>query len=238
MVNKSDSMILEMSVDVIDKVLGGIQNELTAVACRPAVGRTSFLMIAAKALASKSIPGVFFTLEMDGPYIEKQIYSSSPDSPEFQILPVIIEANLSAITVITARIQELKQKGLIQWAMIDYLGLIRASDETKPRGEPLREILGILSDIRQELEIPILFTLQLARGPNDIKPDIYDSGIGESIIEFCDTIIVLSNYGYPDYSQGWKDIEIDITRRVEALTKTVRLQMNPSELRFCYPAEK
>lgn len=137
MVNKSDSIKLAMSVDVIDRVLGGIKNELTAVACRPAVGRTSFLMILAKALASKSLPGVFFTLEMDGPYIEKQIYSRSQDSPEFQKLPVIIEANLSAITDIAGRIQELKQKGLIQWVMIDYLGLIRASDETKPREEQL-----------------------------------------------------------------------------------------------------
>ncbi len=224
-------------LDTLDGALGGIRNELIAVASRPGVGKTCLLMFIAEALASKGVPGVFFTLEMNGPFFAQRAIEHSRDYRATKALPIIIEDGSFGILDIAARLRELRQNGLVQWAMIDYLGLLRATDETKSAEDQSREILAALANIRQELELPILFTLELARGPVGTPADILDSGKGDFIVDFCDAIVVLSECGLPDYSLKWRDIEIFVTKRGADRTRVARVQMNPSTQRFRDPVE-
>lgn len=197
-----------------------INNELTILAARPSMGKTSFALNLMIEAAKEGFPSLLFSLEMDKRTITKKILSSISgidselliERPSSLInedlnkladavtiastLPIFIEET-GGLTLeelkIKARI-EVKKKG-IKLIVIDYLQLIRLKQEKGlTREVVVATISKEIAALRKELSMPIILLCQLSRGVENRvykEPMLSDLRESGSIEQDADRVIFL-----------------------------------------------
>jgi len=175
----------------LDRLAGGLQSrQLTIIAARPSVGKTTFaLALLRNHLFSSDIPqpSLFVSLEqMAGEAAERllaqegRINTHSLRRPR-NLTPRDHEALASArsalwdrplfileqrrrnATQIAALSRSYRHRHNIGLVVIDYLQLIRADNRRLPRHEQVGETVKILRELAGELNVPVVVLAQLNR---------------------------------------------------------------------------
>lgn len=184
----------------LDNVMGGLKPaEITILAARPSVGKTSFALCIAKNIAVNfNKPVGIFSLEMSASaliqrliHVQAGIGRNSALDHEASIAaaaatisnaPFHID-DRSGLTVqqITAAARRMKHQHDIEILVIDYLQLIRSTRERGSRNDEVTEISNGCKALAKELNIPVIVLSQLSRSSvqENRRPrlsDLRDSG--------------------------------------------------------------
>lgn len=223
----------------LDKALGGGMQKsgLYIIGARPGMGKTTFALNIAEKVAKAGKTVLFVSLEMSMTQIaakraaiEGRIrYSdimggSLTDAMYNHFVNTIndlhnrpffcIDQSEMTVNDIAAAARSVDNLQLI---VIDYLGLIRASDQTKKLYEQVSEISRDLKALAKRLNVPVLSLCQVNRESTKTKnkkptlADLRDSG---SIEQDADGVIMLhrDDYYTNAHPTGQVDIELIIAK--------------------------
>ena len=204
----------------LDGKLGGLRDgEVTIIAGRPSVGKTSLAMcIAEHAAINCGLPVAVFSLEMlGGSLVERMLYSrcrlnarkvmSKEDGltqGDFQRLTaqaaaiakaplhVIDDPGLSILGM-KAKARRLKQRHGVKLFVIDYLQLVATTKRTSSREQEIADISRNVKKMALELKTPVILLSQLNREveKDGRKPRLSDLRESGSIEQDADTVILL-----------------------------------------------
>jgi len=235
----------------LDKVLGGLHGgDLTLLAARPAMGKTTFALNVARNLALRGISSALFSLEMNTfQLVLKLVYMTSKvdsqelrgDNPpevasklesawaEVAGLPIMIDPTPSLkVTTAQARSMQAKATNDIKLIIFDHLGL--AGDYGKNRVEKITNVSGNLKAMAKLTDLPVLALCQLSRAQRErdnkrpILEDLRDSG---SLEQDADNVIGLYRHEYY-YPYGDKKYVEEAENFLEALVLKQRMgKSNP-----------
>lgn len=191
----------------VDAILGGgiIGGTLLTIGARPGVGKTAFAInLAMEAMIKQpNLVVDFFTLEMSKMQMTKRFVSRicEINSMKFRNPKLALREDEKAKVVASGfklmeselrvhdsmfninqierqiRRRHYESDGKPYIAIVDYLGLVEASDTRKPRHEQVGEITRKLKMITNELDIPIILLSQLNRSiesRQDKTPNLSD----------------------------------------------------------------
>ncbi|MDR2828655.1 MAG: replicative DNA helicase [Acholeplasmatales bacterium] len=214
----------------LDKALNGLgSGHLIILASRPGMGKTAFALNLALNVAATELnkkPTIaFFSLEMSneelvkrmismlggienhklrGAYLNADDWTSFREVRDSRIQGINIlfdESNSSTIEDIRAKSRQLKLNGSLDMVVIDYLGLINGSRETKGQNRQVEvsHISRSLKSMAKELKIPILAVAQLNRKVDDTddkEPKLTDLRDSGSIEQDADVVLFLNRQDY------------------------------------------
>ncbi|MFT6815274.1 MAG: replicative DNA helicase [Sphingobacteriales bacterium] len=175
----------------LDKITGGWQkSDLVILAARPGMGKTAFVLSAARnAAVDHNMPVAVFSLEMSSIQLVNRLISGETELAGDKIrkgdlkdhewaqltekvgklndAPIFID-DTPALTIfeLRAKCRRLKAKHDIQLIIIDYLQLMNGTSESNKGGNREQEIGGIsraLKQLAKELEVPVIALSQLNR---------------------------------------------------------------------------
>jgi replicative DNA helicase len=217
----------------LDELTCGMHpGEMTILAARPSMGKTSILMNMAEYMAVEDgVPIAFFSLEMSAQQIAQRLLSShagydmqkmrrgmvSPDdwtqlqmaAGRLQEAPIYIDDSPAlTITQMRAKARRLKSAYDIQAIFLDYLQLMSYSGRADSRQEQITEISRGIKALARELQVPVIAAAQLNRGPADRpthRPRMSDLRESGSIEQDADLVMLLHNEDY--YKRGEPDYE-------------------------------
>jgi replicative DNA helicase len=176
----------------LDRLTGGWQkSELIIIAARPAMGKTAFVLSAARNAAVEFGHGVaVFSLEMSAVQLVNRLISAESEIESEKIkkgslaqhewhqlhtkinrltsAPIFIDET-PAITILElrAKCRRLKQQHDIQLIIIDYLQLMQGDSSGKVGGgnreQEIASISRALKSLAKELNVPVIALSQLSR---------------------------------------------------------------------------
>jgi len=217
-----------------DKLCGLQKGEMTIVAARPSMGKTSLAMNMAERIGvDEGIPVAIFSLEMSKRQLVERMLASRSGidaqrirrgmltTDQFEQLtrtgselfdkPIYIDDTAGMTPLeIRAKCRRLKSQYDIQCVFIDYLQLMSVGGRVESRQQEVSEISRSLKALARELEVPVVVLSQLnraAEGREGHRPrmsDLRDSG---SIEQDADVILLLHRESY--YHQGDPDYPHD-----------------------------
>ena len=210
----------------IDKVTAGWQrSDMIVIAARPGMGKTAFVLSAARNTAVQYNQGVaIFSLEMSSVQLVKRLIAGESRinseklrkgdlaDHEFQQLhsriqklasaPIFID-DTAAISIFDfrAKCRRLKAQYDIQLVIIDYLQLMTAKDgkNSGNREQEISLISRSIKEIAKELNIPIIALSQLSRSVeqrSDKKPILSDLRESGAIEQDADIVSFLYRPSY------------------------------------------
>ena len=212
----------------LDRVLGGgfQKSGLYIIGARPGMGKTTLALNIAERVVQRGDAVLFISLEMSRVQIMAKrmaIMGRMPYSKimngtltdgifetrfrqtlgEMAFLPFYC-SDSSALTVaeIAGMARSVKDLKLI---MVDYLGLIRSTNESKKLYEQVTEISRDLKALAKRLNVPVVALCQVNRQSvqnKDKKPTLADLRDSGSIEQDADGVIMLYR---PDYFRTDKD---------------------------------
>ena len=162
-----------------------------------AVGILSLEMSTSE-LAIRSIANSFSingTLLARGDYSSLSDFMNHESYEQFKEYPIYVDTENYRLEAITARLAEWKRKHSIDFAIIDYVGLV----EVDSRGNP-NETLGIISralkQLCKRLNIPILLLCQLNRSieKEEREPRLSDLRESGHLEQDADMVLILKPY--------------------------------------------
>lgn len=191
----------------LDKMTGGFYGgELTILAARPSMGKTSLaLNFALNAAKLREGNVAIFSIEMSGHQLVRRMLSMMsrvgmgmlkqdrlPDDMYQRLadacenlysLPIFIDdsSEISPMEV-RGKCRRLMQEGGLSMVMVDYLQLMRSSRKTENRVQEVSDIARGLKALSKELNVPVIALSQLSRNVenrDDKRPmlsDIRESG--------------------------------------------------------------
>lgn len=245
----------------LDEILcGGFDaGELIILAARPSVGKTALMLQMAESAATSGTPVYLFSLEMTVTQIAKRMALSketmdpvrlSNGDPEwdkfseietyYQSMPLYIDDDGGAtIHDIRARLTLAHQQGKCEMAMIDYLGLIKGSQNGTNLYQTIAEYSAKIKALAKALKIPIVLLCQLNRASasEGRPPQLYDLRDSGSIEQDADTVLMLERVDYDIDSWGVK-LWIRKNRNGNAGNKFIVLRSNPTHTWHTVDLEK
>lgn len=240
----------------LDRQLGGgmFRQGMYVIGARPGMGKTTLALNIAENIASANKPVLFVSLEMSRiQIISKRISMASLLSYtdimtgrlrgfEEATANAIIDRIISRQFVMTDKssmtsaeiMRAAKQVDGISAVVVDYLGLVRPSEEAqkKPRYEQMTEISADLKAMAKALDVPVLVLAQLNResanrtGSRPLLTDLRDSG---AIEQDADAVVLLHRKDYyeatkEDYvAPEIEEIELIVAKNRHASTGIVKL---------------
>jgi replicative DNA helicase len=207
-------------VDLDSLTLGLQPGQMILIAGRPAMGKSTLGLDAARAASIKhGLTSVFFSLEMsrkelhmrllsaEGSVALHRIRSGQLDEGEWTRLakakaridaaPLLLDDSpeLTAMTIRT-KARRLKQRGKLDLVVIDYLQLLQYGGGRRPesRQQEVSDISRQLKLMAKELEVPVIALSQLNRGPEqrtDKRPMVSDLRESGSLEQDADVVILL-----------------------------------------------
>lgn len=191
----------------LDNMTGGFyEGEMTILAARPSMGKTSLGLSFALSAAKENNGAVaIFSLEMNDkqlvkrmasmlsrvsmgvlkkPELHNEDYLRLADACELMYhLPIFIDdtSNVSPLEV-RGKCRRLKQEHGLRLVVVDYLQLMSSNRRTENRVQEISEIARGLKAVAKDLEVPVIALAQLSRAvegrPNKrpILSDIRESG--------------------------------------------------------------
>lgn len=191
----------------VDAVLGGglQRGALTIVAARPSVGKTTWALGVADALARGGHRVLFFTLEMPARQLAGRLlaWEAGVSQPALERgsldadgwarvaeareavrqLPLALDEGSRTVTEMRARCEQARAAAPVACVIVDYLQLLFAgSGRHQSRQEEVAAISRSLKDLAVEADVALLAVSQLSRAPEgrkDKRPmlsDLRDSG--------------------------------------------------------------
>ena len=172
---------------------GWFAPDLIVIAGRPGMGKTQFALKFAKS-ASETKETVFISLEMNitqliTRYITEneninfyniktgQLNSDEWNSIDLEIknieklkLSISDEPEIENLSNIVSLLRKKKRDGKLDFAIIDYLQLIRTSGKFGSRQQEVGNITKTLKSLARELNIPIMILAQLGRPKDGTTP--------------------------------------------------------------------
>lgn len=215
--------------DLDQKTSGFYGGDLTIVAARPAMGKTSLVLNFALNVAQQELGNVaVFSLEMSGKQLVRRMISTLAQVPmgalkqaglktdDYQkladacevlySLPIYVDDS-SDLTPMAMRgkCRRLKADGGLSLVVVDYLQLMQGSRRTENRTQEIAEIARSLKSLAKELDVPVIALSQLNRGVEarpDKRPMLSDIRESGSIEAEADLVMFLYREDYYKRKEG------------------------------------
>ena len=200
--------------DKLSEILDGIQlGKQIIIGARPSIGKSSFALQLAGALAEQKIPVGYFSLEMQKMTLMKRLTSlksgltigsishgtcvrSQNQLVKLQVavskiyeMPLYIhDESLRNEKDLLSRIRYMAKINGVKVFFVDHIGLVKHSMPSMKRVEQLDDITQQLLHLAQELNIAIILLCQLRRDAEGKEPalnDLRDSGSIEQNADVC-----------------------------------------------------
>lgn len=233
-------------IETFDNQVSGWQEpDLTILAARPSMGKTTLAIASTYYSATKGFPGAFFSLEASSYHMKCKPVSAQLGIPFNKIksgqineqqLELVLEGikRISksgwqvyedrTIDAIERRCIELHRKGQLKWICIDYLQLVEVSVKKQSREQEVSYISRRLKSLAMKLDVPILALSQLSRSVESRtikKPNLADLRESGAIEQDADNVIFIYR---PAYYRANKSVPIPFEEewRVELLVEKGR----------------
>ncbi len=218
----------------LDDMTCGLQNsEMTIIAARPSMGKTSLALNFAEHIAIEERQGVaIFSLEMSKEQLAERLLCSNSqieaqlvrkgmlEAEQFQKLaqtcsdladvPIFIDDTPGLTPLeLRAKARRLKSRYDIKCVIVDYLQLMSlGSGRFESRQQEITTISRYLKALARELSIPVIVLSQLNRSPEareGHRPRMSDLRESGSIEQDADVVMLLHRADY--YHHGEEDYE-------------------------------
>lgn len=208
----------------LDRLTTGLYpGDLTILAARPSMGKTSFVLNMALNVARKNIGNVaFFSLEMSGKQLARRIaamlsgvnsnvlkkadlradlYRKLSEACEVMYdLPLHIDETSDIHGVnMRQKCRRLKRDGGLALVVVDYLQLMRAEVKTENRVNEIGHIARSLKALAKDLEVPVIALSQLSRRVEERenkRPQLSDLRDSGSIEAEADLVMFIHRESY------------------------------------------
>lgn len=212
---------LSTGISGIDKYITGLnRSDLILLAARPGMGKTSFALNIARAVAASQRKKVaFFSLEMSKEQLASRLLSTEGMIPSQKIktgklnddewsrliaagdvlsnCPLYLDDTPSiTVPAMKAKIRRLKDVSLV---IIDYLQLMQSGKRIENRVQEISDITRNLKILAKELDVPVITLSQLSRASEqrtDHKPQLSDLRDSGSIEQDADIVLFLYREDY------------------------------------------
>jgi len=180
----------------LDKILmGGVRpGQLTVIAARPSIGKTSLGMQFAEFVSKNQIAALFFSVEMSAVELVERVAKQGPKrADELAALPLFIEDKYLDLEDIMNCIRMAKRRQMVKFVVIDYLQLIRTNDRLQ-KHEKIERCTNELKLLAKELRIAIVVLAQINRQSekrDDKKPTLADIKGAGGVEEAADVAMLL-----------------------------------------------
>ena len=204
--------------DLDEKLSGLYPGDLSIVAARPSMGKTSLVVDIALRVARQNIGNVaVFSLEMSGIQLVRRMasmlsgvssstlkktklgkddYKKLADACEtLYSLPLYIDdsSDISGLEM-RAKCRRLKQDGGLALVVVDYLQLMRGNRKTENRVQEIGDIARSLKALAKDLEVPVIALSQLNRAVElreNKRPQLSDIRESGSIEAEADVVMMI-----------------------------------------------
>jgi len=212
----------------LDKMLdGGIRrSQLSVLAARPSIGKTSLGMQLTEAVANAGDSSLFISLEMSGVELALRISKQGHGRADaIAALPIFIEDRLTYLDDILNSIRLAKRRHGMKFVVVDYLQLMKTNDRLQ-KHEKI-ELCGTeLKHLAKELRIAVVVLAQINRESekrDDKRPRISDlKGCG-AIEEAADVIMMLHRPEFYDENDSPGTAEIIVGKNRNGSRGTVHV---------------
>lgn len=229
--NKEIEAGIPTPIKSLSEVINWNNSDLIILAARPGMGKTSFILLAAKEAALNKVPTAFFSLEMSETQLVSRILSIDHkingrkftkygiNEEEFKILN---NSRLNEITLfiddtpslsifdLRVKAKRLASQHGIKLIVIDYLQLMTAGKRKVNREQEISLISKNLKALAKELDIPVIALSQLSRAvetrggsKRPLLSDLRESGAIEQDADIVSFIFRPEYYGQTE----WDDDE-------------------------------
>jgi replicative DNA helicase len=246
---------LMTGLECFDSKMGGLfPGELTILAARPGLGKTSLALQVANYNAGKGRSVYFASLEMSALELSTRLACATSGISNRIVRTGKLDSNETAglaqafgeqggrqfdihddssITVASIRreIRRRKKRG-IRLAAVDYLQLITPEDRKAPREQQVAVIVRGLKQTAREFEIPILCLCQLNRQVDDeySTPKLGNLRESGSIEQDADVVMFLSRHK-PTPEEPHNAL-LTVAKNRNGETGSMRLEWTASRTRF------
>jgi replicative DNA helicase len=211
----------------LDRMTTGLQRgDLTIVAARPSMGKTSWVLnVAQTAAIEHNTPVAIFSLEMskeqlvqrllcaEGRVDSQRLRRGQLSADEYQRLAAaaghlntaplwIDDSPGSTVLEMRAKARRLAAETDLGLLVIDYMQLMSGAARTESRVQEVSEISRGLKALARELDVPVVALSQLSRAPEqrtDRRPQLSDLRESGSIEQDADLVMFLYR---PEYYFG------------------------------------
>lgn len=244
---KNPQQGIKFGLEWLDKITKGAKpSQLIVLGGRPGMGKTAAGLTFAVNAADKGKKVLFFSLEMSKDELMQRVFSrlsrqavhsgeihdhealerAAEDAAK---LPLFIDdaAGITALDI-AARAATFQRKNGLDLVVIDYLGLIKATDTRAQKVHQVEEVTQAMKGLAKTLKVPVILLCQLSRpqkGDERKRPglsDLRDSGAIEQ-----DADVVMFVYREEYYAQ--KDAEqehVNPNREAAALADAEAVKNN------------
>lgn len=226
--------------DLDQMTTGFYGGDLTIVAARPSMGKTSLVLKIALNVARK-IPDqnvAIFSLEMSGRQLARRlvsmqsqissnvlkrsdlgidVYKKLADACEYLYdLPIYIDesSDISGLEM-RGKCRRLKREGGLSLVIVDYLQLMRGSKKTENRVQEISEIARSLKSLAKELDVPVIALSQLNRSVENRenkRPQLSDIRESGSIEAEADLVMFIYRDNYYKARENPDEADLDPDR--------------------------
>ncbi|WP_417736293.1 replicative DNA helicase [Rosistilla oblonga] len=239
----------------IDSVVGGLHpGELIILAARPSVGKSIFGAQVGIANAKRRRNVLFTSLEMPSHDIamrmlagktcidSRRLRAAKVSDAEVGSLRQAAESmrelpfalwNRRNVTVAALRgiARSMQAGGKLDLIVVDYLGLMTATDRRKPRWEQMTEISGDLKTLALELNVPVLCLCQLNREAEGQRPKLSHLRDAGAIEQDADGVWLL------DRERDQAEATLNIAKNRNGVTGEVALKFDSERMQFSENSE-
>lgn len=212
----------------LDKMLmGGIRpGQLTVVAARPSIGKTSLGMQFAEHVARNDQPTAFFSVEMSAIELMERVAKQGPKrADEISALPMYIEDKYLDLDEILNCIRMAKRRNGVTVVVVDYLQLLRTNDRLQ-KHEKIERCANELKWIAKELRIAVVVLAQINRKGEERdnkKPRLADIKGAGGVEETADVAMLLHRPEFYDPDDNPGVAEIIVAKNRNGPTGTVQV---------------
>lgn len=237
----------------LDESTGGwMPGELVILAARPGIGKTALALQVATYNALRPRPVLFVSLEMTGRELAARVLSGlggvdsrrlrsgrhnaqhlaniERASMEVDGVPLRIWAPAAAtLPRIRAMAKQDAAAGGLALLIVDYIGLVRPDDRTRPRHEQVAEVSAGLKALAKELSIPVLALCQLNREADGNEPRLSHLRESGAIEQDADLVLFIHRDAE---KAGNTDAKLIVAKHRHGETGRLSLTWIPDRTRF------
>lgn len=243
--NNSEIEGVTTGIPKLDAITGGLkEGELTVLAARTSIGKTSIALYMALQLA-KSLNEYeyvcFFSFEMSVNQLLNRLISIEVNETinniiknqdtellykgmnEIAFLNILIDSSGNMdLNALKKKISSICTRYPTKCIYIDYLQLLRVSGRNENRTLEVTEISRTLKNLARDFAVPIVALSQINRKVEDRqnkRPQLSDLRESGSIEQDADTVLLLYRENY--YKESNNDLEINVAKNRSGSTGKV-----------------
>jgi len=243
----------------LDSLVGGFRpGEVTMVAARPSVGKTSFLLGSMEAMAARGESGLLFSLEMSARALAARQLSwrsgvsvvdvdrgtASEDDYgrigqallDVPSVPLLFQTTAKTMSAIRAWSQRVKDERELHVIGIDYIQIVATEKEYSESRSRIAAVSMALKSLARDLDVCVVALSQLSRAPegrSDKRPHMSDMSGSGSLEQDADLLILLHRQAMHDPKPENEFVaEAIVAKNKSGPTGVVKLSFVPRLARF------